>query len=123
MFIQTEDTANADAMRFMPGRDVLGDGQVLYRSPEEAAASPLARRVLALQDRTIGLVAEILQGGRMHGDLRRDVDVLVAASAIVHLTNGARISWANGLLDEQGCRDAIAAAVDLVFRGIGTSGT
>jgi len=79
----------------------------------------VSRRVFALNDRTIGLLAEILQGGRVAGDLDRDVDVLASARALFHIANGARISWGNGLLSEEGCREAIEAAVDLLFRGIG----
>jgi len=71
----------------------------------------VAKRVLALQDRTIGLIAEILQSGRSRGELQRDADVLAAARTIAHVTNGARIAWANGLLDAESCREAIAAAV------------
>jgi AcrR family transcriptional regulator len=80
----------------------------------------VAKRVLALQDRTIGLLAEVLQGGRMRGDLRRDLDVLAAARAIHHVTTAARIPWANGLTSAEACRSAIGAAVDLLFRGLGT---
>ncbi|MDJ0848920.1 MAG: helix-turn-helix domain-containing protein [Myxococcota bacterium] len=79
----------------------------------------VSRRALALQDRTIGLLAEILQAGRSRGDLRRDADLLASARTLFHVASGARISWANGLLDEQGCRQSIDVAVDLVFRGIG----
>ncbi len=79
----------------------------------------VSRRVFALNDRTIGLLAEILQGGRVAGDLDRDVDVLASARALFHIASGARISWGNGLLSEEGCREAIDAAVDLLFRGIG----
>ena len=79
----------------------------------------VSRRVLALNDRTIGLLAEILQGGRVAGDLGRDVDVLASARALFHIASGARISWSNGLLSEECCREAIDAAVDLLFRGIG----
>ncbi len=79
----------------------------------------VARRVLALQDRTIGLVAEILLSARSRGELRRDADVLSAARAIAHLTSGARISWANGLLDADGCRRAVDSSVGLLFDGIG----
>jgi len=79
----------------------------------------VCQRVLALNDRTIGLLAEILQGGRMRGDLVRDVDVLASARALFHIATGARISWASGLLTEDGCRDAIDASVDLLFTGIG----
>jgi AcrR family transcriptional regulator len=81
----------------------------------------VAKRVLALQDRTIGLLAEVLQGGRMRGDLRRDLDVLAAARAIHHVTTAARIPWANGLTSAEACRAAIGTAVDLLFRGLAGS--
>jgi AcrR family transcriptional regulator len=78
----------------------------------------VAKRVLALQDRTTGLVAEILQSARSRGELKREADVLAAARTITYVTNGARIAWANGQLDADECREAIAAAVELVFEGI-----
>ncbi len=78
----------------------------------------VARRVLALQDRATGLLTEMLQAGRLRGELVREVDVVTAARSILHLTNGARIAWPNGLLDAEGCRGAIDAAVELLFRGI-----
>jgi AcrR family transcriptional regulator len=83
--------------------------------------APVARRVLALQDRTIGLVAEILQTGRRL-DLARDVDVLAAARALVHVATGARVAWANGLASEDACERSIDSAVDLLFRGIARAG-
>ncbi|HEU4429751.1 MAG TPA: TetR family transcriptional regulator [Myxococcota bacterium] len=78
----------------------------------------VAKRVLALQDRTIGLIAEILQSARARGELEREADVLAAARTIAHVTSGARIAWANGQLDAEACREAIAAAVELLFAGI-----
>ena len=78
----------------------------------------VAKHVLALHDRTIGLIAEILQSGCRRGDLATDVDLLTAARALFHASSGARISWANGLLSEQACRAAIAANVKLLFRGL-----
>jgi AcrR family transcriptional regulator len=81
----------------------------------------VAKRVLALNDRAIGLLAEILLGGRMRGDLSRQVDVLVAAQTLFHTATGARVAWANGLLTEDGCRDAIGSSVDLLFAGLGSA--
>lgn len=80
----------------------------------------VARQVLALQDRTIGVLTEILQAGRLRGELRREADVLAAARTIIFFTNGARIAWANALLDAEGCRLAVTSAVDLLFIGIET---
>jgi AcrR family transcriptional regulator len=79
----------------------------------------VARRALALQDQTIGLVAEMLQSGRARGELRRDADVLAAARTLTHAIYGARLAWANGLLEGDGCRGAVDAAVALLFDGIG----
>ncbi len=79
----------------------------------------VARRALALQDQTIGLVAEILQSARSRGELRRAADVLVAARTLTHAIYGARLAWANGLLDAESCRAAVDAAVALLFDGIG----
>jgi AcrR family transcriptional regulator len=79
----------------------------------------VASQVLALHDRTIGLLAEILQAGRRRADLAPGLDVLAAARALLHVSTGARIDWANGRLDEPGCRRAIESSVELLFRGIG----
>ena len=78
-----------------------------------------ARRSLALDDRTVGLVYEILQNGRVRGELAPDVDLLAAARTLVPLASGLRVSWANGLLDADACRDATHSGLDLLFRGIG----
>lgn len=78
----------------------------------------VARQVLALHDRTIGLLFEVLQQGRMRGDLARGVDVMAAARAIFHITTSARIPWANGAIDAAGCRAAIESAVAVLFRGL-----
>jgi len=79
--------------------------------------APVAKRVLALHDRTIGLLAEILQTGRRR-DLADDVDVLESARALFHISTGARLSWANGLATERACRKSIDSSVDLLFRGL-----
>jgi len=79
--------------------------------------APVARRALALQDRAIGLLAEILQSGRR--DLAPGLDVLAAARTLLHAANGARLAWANGLVSEGGCRGAIRESVDVLFAGIG----
>jgi AcrR family transcriptional regulator len=78
----------------------------------------VAKRVLQLYDRTIGLLMEILQRGRMKKDLAKDVDVLEAARVLFHVTNGARIPWANGMVSDEACLASIHQAVDLLFRGV-----
>ena len=79
--------------------------------------APLARRVLALHDRTIGLLTEILQQGRQR-DLSTNVDVMGAARALFHTAQGVRTSWANGQLSEKDCRRAVGNSVALLFEGL-----
>ncbi len=79
----------------------------------------VARQVLTLQDRSIGLLAEVLVAGRVRRELGRDTDVLGAARTLFFAALGARISWAHGVLDGDACRASIEASIDLLFRGIG----
>jgi len=79
----------------------------------------VASQVLQLQDQTIGLLAEILQVGRMRGDLARGLDVLEAARTLFHITQGARIPWLNGAMSDEACLEAIERDVAMLFRGIG----
>ena len=43
MFIQTEETPNPAALKFIPGVDVMGTGNAEFNSEEEAKNSPLAK--------------------------------------------------------------------------------
>lgn len=49
MFIQTEPTPNPATLKFIPGKTVLGDATVDYRSKAEAAGSPLASRLFEIE--------------------------------------------------------------------------
>ncbi len=49
MFIQTEPTPNPATLKFIPGKMVLGDDTVDYRSKAEAAGSPLATRLFEIE--------------------------------------------------------------------------
>jgi len=49
MFIQTETTPNPATLKFLPGRSVLGDGTLDMRDKADAAQSPLAQRLFAIE--------------------------------------------------------------------------
>lgn len=49
MFIQTEATPNPDTLKFLPGVTVMPSGTFDYRGPSEAAASPLAQSLFAIE--------------------------------------------------------------------------
>jgi AcrR family transcriptional regulator len=78
----------------------------------------VARQVLALNDRSIGLIAEILMKGRMSDGLSREVDLMTAAQAIFYITNSARVPWANGVVSDEACLKNTLSAVDLLFQGL-----
>ncbi len=49
MFIQTEATPNPATLKFLPGRAVMPEGTFEARTPDAADASPLARRLFAIE--------------------------------------------------------------------------
>jgi len=49
MFIQTEQTPNPEVLKFLPGREVMGEGSREFRDLDEAKASPLAQTLFALE--------------------------------------------------------------------------
>jgi Fe-S cluster biogenesis protein NfuA len=49
MFIQTESTPNPATLKFLPGLTVLEAGTADFPTPDSAAASPLARRIFAVE--------------------------------------------------------------------------
>ena len=48
MFIQTETTPNPEVLKFLPGREVMGEGARDFREADEAQASPLAAEIFAV---------------------------------------------------------------------------
>jgi Fe-S cluster biogenesis protein NfuA len=49
MFIQTEETPNPATMKFLPGRDVMGEGTLDIASSADAAQSPLAEILFGIE--------------------------------------------------------------------------
>ena len=48
MFIETEGTPNPATLKFLPGREVLGDATADFATPDAAASSPLATALFQL---------------------------------------------------------------------------
>lgn len=48
MFIQTEQTPNPATLKFLPGQPVMSDGVADFTSADDAAKSPLAKRLFDL---------------------------------------------------------------------------
>lgn len=90
MFIQTEVTPNPDVLKFLPGRDVLVSGAYEFQSAEDAAESPLALALFALQGVTrVYFASDFITVGKL-GDV--DWSLLKApilAAIMDHFTSGA----------------------------------
>ena len=52
MFIQTETTPNPSTVKFLPGEEVMASGTADFRKIEDATHSPLASRLLKIDDVT-----------------------------------------------------------------------
>jgi AcrR family transcriptional regulator len=104
--------------------DVLvadGDLTLIALRSTTRPGARVAKQVLSLNDRTVGLLMEILQMGKMQHRLAKKTDVLEAARVIFHITQGVRLSWANGLMSAEACREAIGTGVNMLFDGLATS--
>lgn len=91
MFIQTEQTPNPLTLKFLPGREVTGEGTREFRTVEEAEASPLARALFEVSG-----VARVFFGPdfvtvtRHAGDLEwRQLKAPILAAIMEHFTSGA----------------------------------
>jgi Fe-S cluster biogenesis protein NfuA len=70
MFIQTESTPNPNTLKFLPGRDVMGEGAVAdFPSAEQGARSPLAKALFAIPE-----VARVFFGSDFISVTKRDGD-------------------------------------------------
>jgi Fe-S cluster biogenesis protein NfuA len=87
MFIQTESTPNPATLKFLPGREVMGEGAVAdFPTPESAGRSPLARALFG-----VGGVARVFFGSdfisvtKGEGDWKH-LKVPVLAAIMDHFT-------------------------------------
>jgi len=70
MFIQTESTPNPATLKFLPGREVMGEGAVAdFPTAEAAARSPLARALFETGD-----VARVFFGSDFISVTKKDGD-------------------------------------------------
>jgi len=91
MFIQTEATPNPASLKFLPGREVLGTGTAEYRSPDQAAGSPLAERLFAV-DGVAGVFfgEDFITVTKTDGDWQHLKPAILGA-IMEHFTSGAPV--------------------------------
>ena len=89
MFIQTESTPNPNTLKFLPGRDVMGEGAVAdFPSAEQGERSPLAKALFAIPE-----VARVFFGSDFISVTKRDGDwkhlkPAILGAVMEHFTRG-----------------------------------
>ena len=89
MFIQTESTPNPNTLKFLPGRDVMGEGAVAdFPSVEQGARWPLAKALFAIPE-----VSRVFFGSDFISVTKRDGDwkhlkPAILGAVMEHFTRG-----------------------------------
>jgi Fe-S cluster biogenesis protein NfuA len=89
MFIQTESTPNPATLKFLPGRDVMGEGAVAdFPSAETAGRSPLAKALFSIPE-----VSRVFFGADFISVTKRDGDwkhlkPAILGAVMEHFTQG-----------------------------------
>ncbi len=89
MFIQTESTPNPATLKFLPGRDVMGEGQVAdFPSKEAADRSPLALALFELPEVSwVFFGADFISVTKRDGDWKH-IKPAILGTIMEHFTRG-----------------------------------
>jgi len=89
MFIQTEETPNPATMKFLPGREVLGEGTLDIVSPKDAAQSPLAERLFGIDGvHAVFLGSDFITVTKNEGKNWPEMKPAVLTAIMEHFTSG-----------------------------------
>jgi Fe-S cluster biogenesis protein NfuA len=89
MFIQTEPTPNPEVLKFLPGREVMGEGSRDFRDADSAAVSPLATELFAIDGVTrVFFGPDFLTVGRQAGEDWSYLKAPILAAIMDHYTSG-----------------------------------
>ena len=117
MFIQTQDTPNPATLKFLPGRDVMGEGGVAD-FPESGAAerSPLARALFTIPEVTrVFFGADFISVTKRDGEWKHLKPAILGA-IMEHFTQGLPLLEGASEEDEAGetYNEADAEVVDQI---------
>jgi Fe-S cluster biogenesis protein NfuA len=97
MFIQTEATPNPEVLKFLPGRDVMGEGARDFRDPEEAKVSPLAAEIFNVEGvRRVYFGPDFLTVEKEPGADWAMLKALVLATIMDHFVSGGPMFLTEG---------------------------
>jgi Fe-S cluster biogenesis protein NfuA len=115
MFIQTETTPNPEVLKFLPGREVLGEGAREFKTMEAGDASPLAEALFRLGDvNRVFFGPDFLTVTKAEGSEWPHLKAPILAAIMDHFTSGRPLlldAAAEGGHDEDGVYDDDAAQI------------
>lgn len=90
MFIQTESTPNPATLKFLPGREVMGEGAVAdFPTRDTAGRSPLAAALFAVPDVTrVFFGSDFISVTKGEGDWKH-IKPAILGAIMEHFTRGA----------------------------------
>jgi Fe-S cluster biogenesis protein NfuA len=107
MFIQTEETPNPAALKFLPGRDVLAEGVADFTSREAAQRSPLARLLFEIDGvNGVFLAADFVTVTKAADKPWQTLKPMVLGAIMDHFTSGAPTIESDAAADEEIGSDA-----------------
>ena len=97
MFIQTESTPNPAVLKFLPGRELLSEGAREFRDFDDAAASPLAEALFAVNGVTrVFFATEFLTVTKADDYDWAYLKAPILAAIMDHFTSGAPLFATDG---------------------------
>ena len=89
MFIQTEATPNPEVLKFLPGREVMGEGTRDFREAADGAGSPLAVSLFEIEGVTrVFFGPDFLTVGKDAGHDWSHLKAPILAAIMDHFTSG-----------------------------------
>ncbi len=122
MFIQTESTPNPATLKFIPGREVMGEGQVAdFPTQESGGRSPLAAELFAVPDVTrVFFGSDFISVTKRDGDWKHLKPAILGA-IMEHFTRGLPLMTGSsdeaadaGSYGEEGDPEVVAQIKELI---------
>ena len=112
MFIQTETTPNPATLKFLPGVDVLGTGAAEFTDAAQAANSPLALALLAIDGvNGVFLGGDFITITKADGQDWSTLKTLVLAGIMDHYASGRPALIQSGAETEAADQDPIVVKI------------
>jgi Fe-S cluster biogenesis protein NfuA len=102
MFIQTEDTPNPAALKFLPGRAVLDAGVADFTTRDDAQRSPLARLLFEIDGvGGVFLGSDFVTVTKSNDKSWQVLKPMVLGAIMDHFTSGAAVMEGDAAADEE----------------------